>query len=49
MSVVFNVAFEELSKADAAIKENDSPISELELQIQTLESARNTKESELKK
>lgn len=43
------MAFEDLKKADVIVKEKDSCILELELQLQTLESARDGKESELKK
>lgn len=43
------MAFEDLKKADSAITQKDCRISKPELQLATLESARDTRELELKK
>lgn len=49
MSGACNITFEELKKSDAVIIGKDSRISELELQLATVESAQEAKESKWKK
>lgn len=49
MSEACNIAFEELKKSNSAIQDRDTRISELELELASLKSVRETQESELGK